>query len=50
MPATNAEYTRYCCLTCGTTYMVVNGQWTLGDPIIDLHIPYEHKLDESERH
>lgn len=36
MPFDSREGKRYNCLTCGRTYMVINGQWTLTDPIVDL--------------
>jgi len=48
LPAHNREATRHCCLTCGTTYMVIDGQWILTDPTVDLH-QFEHLLDETER-
>lgn len=48
-PAHNREGARYACLTCGEVYMVIDGQWVLTDPIIDLH-EFEHVLDEAERH
>ena len=59
MPHSNQEGKRYICLTCDRVYMVVNGAWTLCDPIVDLtefpesvhddlHNPYD--LDETERH
>jgi len=46
MPHTNRDGERYCCLTCGTTYMVIDHQWVMTDPIIDLH---EFTLDQDER-
>lgn len=49
LPAHNREGVRHCCLTCFTTYMVIGGQWVATDPIVDLH-PFEHVLDEGERH
>ena len=57
MPYRFREGQRYCCLTCGETYMVINGAWVLCDPIIDLtefpesvhddlHNPYDQTADE----
>lgn len=36
MPHDNREGRRYHCLTCYATYMVIDGQWTLTDPLVDL--------------
>lgn len=36
MPHDNREGKRYRCATCYAVYMVVDGEWTLCDPIIDL--------------
>jgi hypothetical protein len=58
MPHDNREGKRYRCLTCYAVYMVINGQWTLTDPVVDLtefpesvhddlHNPYD--LDNDER-
>lgn len=57
MPYDNQEGRRYICLTCDRVYMVVDGCWTLCDPIVDLtefpesvhddlHNPYDLTTDE----
>lgn len=58
MPHDNREGKRYRCATCYETYMVVDGEWSLTDPLVDLtefpqsvhddlRNPYD--LDDSER-